>query len=162
MLAHPSEVAARSAETADEAYRDWIGAGQEGNWGGFGRRLCCKSRGGIEGGDHRHVAPQQFARQRGRAVVLTLSPAPFDANVVTFDKAGVPEPLDESGLRARECTIRRAAQNTDHPSRFLCACGGRPRGGATEKRDEVATPHWRSPRLLPTGSCPLQAQYYQY
>ena len=52
--------------------------------------------------------------------------------------------------RAGKGTVRRAAQNTNQPSRLLRPCCGRPRGGATEKRDEIATPHWRSPRLLST------------
>src|SRR6516165_8223006 len=46
--AHPGEVAARSAETLDEARRDWIGAGEEDNRRGFGCGLCCKCRRGVE------------------------------------------------------------------------------------------------------------------
>src|SRR5215475_13304820 len=80
------------------------------------------------------------------AVVLTLSPAPFHAYVLPFNEAGGPQSFDESGFCARKCTIRRAAQNTDHPLRFLCVCCRDPRRGATEKRDEIATPHWPSPR----------------
>ena len=43
--------------------------------------------------------------------------------------------------RAGKGTVRRAAQNTNQPSRLLRPCCGRPRSGATEKRDEVPAPH---------------------
>jgi hypothetical protein len=78
--------------------RDWIGAGEEDNRRGFGCGLCCKCRWGIESDDHHHLAAQQFAGQRGQALVLTRSPAPFDADVTTFDEASVLEPLEEGGL----------------------------------------------------------------
>jgi len=48
-------------------------------------------------------------REEEQAIVLTTSPAPFDAYVLTFDKLGGPQSCDESGFRARKCTIRRAA-----------------------------------------------------
>jgi hypothetical protein len=48
--------------------------------------------------------------------------------------------------------LRRAAQSTDHFSGLFRACCVGPRDSATEKGDEIATPHWRSPRLVPTCS----------
>ena len=73
---------------------------------------------------------------------IALGPAPVDAYVPTFDKAGGPQSFDESGFCARKCTMRPAAQNTDCPSPLLRVCCGDPSRGATEKCDEIPTLHF--------------------
>jgi hypothetical protein len=95
-------------------------------------------------------------------VVLTFGPTPFNTYVLTFEKAGGVQSSDESRPCAGKSTVRCAAQNADHSLRLLrpCCCGRR--GGSTKKRNEIATPHWRSPCLLSTQSCALETQCYQY
>jgi predicted ATPase len=84
-------------------------------------------------------------------VVLTLSPTPFDAYVVTLDEAGILQSLDESGQCAGEGIRGTAAKKTNHPSRLLSACRRHPRCRAAEKGDELAPSHGRSltPRTTP-------------
>src|SRR6516162_1069319 len=47
-----------------------------------------------------------------------VSPAPFDVYVATLDEAGIFQSLDKSGQPSGDRIRRRAAQNTDHPSRL--------------------------------------------
>src|SRR5262249_41684715 len=115
--------------------------GHEYNRDGFGCRLCRKRRWRIPGDDHGGAAADQFTRQRGQTVVLTLSPTPFDVYVVTFDETGVLQSSDEDGHCAGEGIRGRAAQKPDHPSRLLRACQRRPRCRAAEKGDELAPSH---------------------
>src|SRR4029077_6659800 len=149
--ADTSKVTFGSTETIDQAHLDRIGAHCDTNGNRFGRCLPRRRRWGIEGGDHGHVAADQFAHQRGQTVVLTLSPAPFDAYVFTLDEAGVLQPLDECGQSAGERIEGPAAQKTDYSSRLLRACLRHPRCRATQKADELAPSHGRSltPRTTP-------------
>src|SRR5215467_3859030 len=101
---HTGEVTIRSTETFDQAHLDWVSTAHKDNGDRFGCRLCCKCRGDAESNDHCHVAASQFGRQRRQPVILTLGPTPFDAYVLTFDKADGPQSFQESGIFARNCT----------------------------------------------------------
>src|SRR5215469_12206669 len=72
---------------------------------------------------------------------MTVSPTPFDGYILTFEKTSSFQSLEESGLNARDCTIRCAAKNADHPSRLLRACCGGPRRGTGDNRDEISSFH---------------------
>src|SRR6516162_75958 len=96
---HTGEVTIRSTETFDQAHLDRVGTTHKDNWDRFGCRLCCKCRGDAESNDHCHVAANQFGHLRWQPVILTLGPTPFDAYVLTFEKAGRLQSLDESGLQ---------------------------------------------------------------
>lgn len=49
--------------------------------------------------------------------------------------------LNESGLRTRKYTVRRAAKNADLPPLLLRTCRGNPQRGAREGRDEISSLH---------------------
>src|SRR5215475_5541438 len=97
-VAHLGEVTVRLVEAVDEAQSDGIGTGDEDNRDGLCCRLCCKCRGEVESNDHCHVAANQFGRLRWQPVILTIGPAPFDVYVLTFEKAGGLQSLNESRL----------------------------------------------------------------
>jgi len=98
--AHPSEVTAWSAEAVNKARLNRIGSGNEDNRDGRGRSFCRKGRGAIEADDYSHATAHEFARKRGQAIVLPLSPAPLDSYVSVRYKAGVSQSFGESDLCA--------------------------------------------------------------
>jgi hypothetical protein len=90
------DIPAGPGKTHNETARNRIVSYRNDGHGSRGilRRVGCRR---APGDDHGHAAADQFARQRGQTVVLTLSPAPFDVYVVTLDEAGILQSLDKSG-----------------------------------------------------------------
>src|SRR5262249_45634787 len=85
-LAHARDIAARSAESVDETKTDRIPAYFENNWNGCGSPFgdnCCRSRGHK---DHCHLTTDQIGRQRGQPLVLIVSEAIFNRDVLAFHK----------------------------------------------------------------------------
>src|SRR5215813_4073081 len=96
--------------------------------------------------DYTHLTVNQISRQCGQTFVLPVCPAKFDSCVLAFDKTAFFEPNAERGEYLRCISRRPHAQETYHRHalgllrthrNFLCRCS------ATEKRDELASPHVR-------------------
>src|SRR5262249_22521380 len=101
------------------------------------------------------------SRKRRQAIVVTIGQTEFDFYILPFDKAGFLQSLIESPQCAGfSFSTRKSAQEPDYVLRFLSTRCGHPRRGATEKRDEIAPPHCRSPRRPTTWKCPLRARSY--
>ena len=103
------DIAARPVEAGDEAELHRIAGGREDDWNRRGCRLGGQRRDGAAARvNDRHLAANQIGRQRRQAIILTLRPAVFDADIAVLDIAGVVQALAE----------RR--QNRPQPSRANC------------------------------------------
>ena len=71
--------------------------------------------------DDRHLAANQIGRQRRQAIILTLRPAVFDADIAVFDIAGVVQALAERRQIVRSRPGRIAVEEPDHRQRRCCA-----------------------------------------
>src|SRR5262247_584489 len=91
--------------------------------------------------DHRHVTAYQIGCEVGQYVVLVLRPAILDHNILALDVTGFTKALPECGQIACTISKRRAAEESDHHHRLLRARRERPRGRATDQRDELAALH---------------------
>src|SRR5215813_6018875 len=138
------EVSTRARETGDEAGRNGVVAAGEDDWdcgGGSFRRACSKVAATC--GDQVDLAADELRGQRRQPIVLALRPAVLDLSVLTLDITGVLEALPERGNVCCKGSWRPAAEIADHRHRpaLLRARRERPRGRATEERDEVAAVH---------------------
>ena len=85
---------------------------------------------------------------------MPFCPTEFDANILPYDKADLLQSLIDSLQFTGPCI--RSGQITDYVSLLLRTRVGDPRRSADEKRDEIAPPHFRLTRQLPTYGCPLE------
>src|SRR5262249_46400905 len=91
--------------------------------------------------DHRHPTADQIGRQFLHPIVLTLRPAIFDRNVLTFHKARLVEPLPERRQEGPEVLERTKTEEPDHRHRLLRARHQRPGSRTAEQRDDLAPLH---------------------
>jgi hypothetical protein len=76
-----------------------------------------------ERGDHGDTSANQFGRQRGQPIELTLRPAVLDRYVLAFNIAGVFEALAKCAQTLRKRVGRRGVKITYHRHRqLLRAC----------------------------------------
>src|SRR5262249_52783362 len=108
---------------------------------GFGHR-----GGSGEGGrgNHGHATTDEVGHERRQAIVFALQPVVLDHDVLALDVAGFVEGFAEGSAKAIGLLGRSGADKADDRHRSLLrAHRERPRCcHATEKRDELASPHW--------------------
>src|SRR5262249_10104560 len=116
--------------------------GSEDDRYGCGGCLCCDCRRGGQGGDHGHLAVNQFGRQGRQPIVLIFGPTRFDCDVSALNKASLAQASKECRYRRRPLSSRCTAKEPDHRHRgLLRARRERPRRRATEQPDELAPPY---------------------
>ena len=82
-------------------------------------------------GDHGHLTPNEFGRERRQPIRSSLRPAIFDRDVLTLDVAGLVQASAEGGHRRSERLRRLSIEESDHRHRrLLRARRKRPRGAA--------------------------------
>src|SRR5205814_6662771 len=93
--------------------------------------------------NHAHPAANQVSREARKSIVLTLRPAVFDHDVLTFEMTGCTKASAECLNKRCEWSGRCAVEKTDHRHRrLLRARRERPRRRRTaEQRDELAAFH---------------------
>ena len=122
------QVAARPGKASDKTKPDRVIADVEDDGDRRGCRLGRDRRTISNCCDHGDLAANQFGRQRGQPIELTLRPAVLDRYVLAFNIAGVFEALAKSAHTVRVCVRRCGAEETDHRHRRrLRARGERPR-----------------------------------
>jgi hypothetical protein len=136
-----SGIAARPIETLHEAQSIRRVGDQEINWdipgrvSGGDRRHC---RG--QGCDHRHLALNQVRRHVRQPIFLSVSPAEFDRDVLSLDKAGFAQAFPQSGHAPGVWPRRSGVQKSDHRHRgLLRARGERPHHGTAKSGDEFSS-----------------------
>ena len=139
---HTREVAARPAETADEAAPHRIVAGHEHDRDGRRRRPGRHSR-EVVADDHSRLPADQVSGERGQPVQMIVRVALLDCDVLALDKALLFQTLAECRQNMRERGGRRAAEEPDcWQCRLLRARHERPERGyrrAADERDELAS-----------------------
>ena len=134
----PGQVAARPREARDQPKSDRVIPDAEDNRDRCGRVFCLEYT--RERGDHGHATPNQVGNQRRDAIKFALQPVVLDGDVLTFDVAGFTKPPAERSRR--RVRGRRGGDDPDHGQvRLLRLRRERPRGRATEPRDELTPPH---------------------
>ena len=88
-MGYARDVTARPIETGDKAEPDRIAAHFEDNRNGRGRCLCRERRRGTRREDQVHLALDQIGCQRGEPVVLILSEAIVDRDILRLYKTGL-------------------------------------------------------------------------
>src|SRR5262249_40946116 len=97
---------------------------------------------GGQGGDHGHLAVNQFGCQGRQPIVLIFGPTIFDCDVPALSKASLAQASKECGYRRRPLPSRCTAKEPDHGHRrLLRARRERPRRHAAEQRHELAALH---------------------
>jgi hypothetical protein len=154
--AHPGDVAARLPDAGDKAAFDRVVTAREhdrdraGRLHGDERRIVAASC-----GDHGHLTPDEFGRERRQPIPLSLRPAEFDRDVLTLDVAGLVQASAKGGNRRSERLRRLSIEEPDHRHHWLLrACRERPRRKAAERDDEFPPPDVDCHATLPWGSCP--------
>src|SRR5262249_26323518 len=106
-------------------------------------------RGGLLRGEHGfgpqskndvHIEADEVVRQVGKSLVVSLSVAVLEANVLTLDISEIIESLSKRFDRRP----RLDRQDTDRdyfPSRLLRTCGERPSSRTADQSDELAAVH---------------------
>lgn len=95
-LGHACDVAARPAETLDEAELNRVRGAFEHDWNGLGRRFRGQRCWRAGRGDDCDLTPNQIGSKRREMVVLVLRPAVFDGHVAAIDVTGLTETIEES------------------------------------------------------------------
>src|SRR6516162_461894 len=142
--AHAGHVPARMAEVFDQAIADRVAADLENDRDGRGCRLGGQhGLGAVEPRDHLDLASHQIGRERGQAILVTISPAVLDREIGALDKAALLEPAMESCQPLRKRTERLAVEESNHRHpRLLRPRRQRPsRRRTAEKGDEVTALH---------------------
>src|SRR6516164_2636947 len=136
-MVYASDVATRPAETRDYTEAHRVAGTRE--YYRYRRccRLCRHKRRNPAGNDDAYRMADQLSRQCWQTFVVTLRPAKFKCNVLTFHVAGVSEALTESGHIERRlggCSIK----DSDNRHALLRARDARPRRRAAEQRYDLA------------------------
>ena len=141
--AHSGDVAARPINAGDKAAFDRVVTAREHDRDRAGRLHGDERRIVAAGcGDHGHLAPDEFGRERRQPIPPSLRPAVFDRDVLTLDVAGLVQASAEGGNRRSERLRRLSIEESDHRQRrLLRARRERPRRRAAERRDELPAPH---------------------
>jgi len=100
-LGHARDIAARPVEPGDQAEPNWITAYFENDWNGRSRCLGYNCGWSSGSDNHCHLTKYQIGRQREQALVLIISEAIFNRDILAFDKA-CPSNLGETRSRGAE------------------------------------------------------------
>src|SRR5262249_7889173 len=140
---HAGEVAARSVEASDKSKLDRVVCYLKHDRNGRRRRLRGQCRRNAGGHNHRYLTPNEIGGQRRQSIVLIVSPAVLDRDVLAGDKSGFFQGLDERGYHGVVTSGRRVPKEPDaRHRRLLRMRRDRPRNRpTTEQHDEVAPPH---------------------
>src|SRR6516164_4076167 len=89
-----------------------------------------------------HLLPHKIGGEPRQSIVLTVSPAIVEGDVLTLDKACFIEALADDRNEGHIDSGRTAAEQSDHRHRpLLRVCCERPRRRTAEQRDELAPFH---------------------
>jgi hypothetical protein len=106
----------------------------------FGRQ--CRNR-AAGGRDHVYLAAEEIGGQRGQPIIAALRLAVLDRHVLSFDIAGLAQPLVERGHKRCKRGGQAAAEKADHRHRVLlrAEAARRRRHCAAQQQHQLATPH---------------------
>ena len=91
---HAGNIAARPAETGDQAGSNRINAGYGDDRNGGGCRLGCLRRYSV-GNDYGDWTANQIGRQRRQTVMVIVGPAILNRHILSFDESGLVQTLAE-------------------------------------------------------------------
>ena len=124
--AYAGDVAAGPTEATHEAFADRLGTAEEYNRYRRGGGPCRPGgHSAPRGRDHRDLSTNEVVCQCGKAIVLTLRPAVFDGDVLTFDVAALLQTLVELGQELGKWTWRGAIEEAYNGRRRLRVGGWR-------------------------------------
>src|SRR5262249_55117230 len=106
-------------EARDQTFVDRVLANREHYRNGRGLRLNCQDGRGTDRKNHVYRTANQFNRQGGKAIELTIRPTIFDRYVVAFNEAGFFQALAESTDLQLIGICRPGVEKPDHSHRRL-------------------------------------------
>src|SRR5262245_7194636 len=136
-------VAARPSKALDQAKSHRVLTAGEYDRYRRGRRFGReRSDGSARRGDDSHATADEISHERGHALEAAVEPMVLDLHVLTLDVADFLEAFSKLSTNVHGAYRRTGANESNHRHRrLLCARRERPRGRATEQRDELAAHH---------------------